>query len=145
MERQCPKCLVMFKPSARHLRQHRHTCRSCETAMERVRKGTKPREYLNRDNLLLRCSPVPVTGCWLWTGAWNGEGYGLFRHTKRVHRFSYELHHGPIPDGLFVCHRCHVPACVNPDHLYAGTHTQNMLDRRGRPRRQRAIAQMEAH
>ncbi len=65
-------------------------------------------------------SPEPNTGCWLWTGALNRAGYGLF-HSRSgsniAHRVSYELHRGPIPDGLTLDHLCRVRCCINPDHL----------------------------
>lgn len=75
-------------------------------------------------------------GCWIWRGALNEHGYGtlaLRRRTKgaetqRVHRLMWEMHNGPIPEGLVVRHRCDVPACCNPDHLEVGTHDENMRD-----------------
>ena len=64
-------------------------------------------------------------------------GYGMFRIKREsylAHRYSWTLHRGPIPVGLWVLHRCDVPACVNPGHLFLGTHQDNMDDmkRKGR-------------
>jgi hypothetical protein len=67
--------------------------------------------------------------CWEWIGLWQShKGYGLFRPHREVvmaHRFSWELVHGPIPDGILLDHKCFNPACVNPAHLRLATKSQN--------------------
>jgi hypothetical protein len=86
--------------------------------------------------------------CWEWTGARLAAGYGVFapRHHKLVyaHRFSYTLNHGPIPEGLWVLHRCDNPPCVNDAHHFLGTAMDNSQDRddKGRGRWSRARAKM---
>jgi hypothetical protein len=83
-------------------------------------------------------------GCWLWTGTKVGTmGYGWIRlrndegvmaHGAVAHRIAYELFVGPIPDGLWVLHRCDTPACVNPEHLFLGNRADNMRDAREKGR-----------
>lgn len=71
------------------------------------------------------------TGCWEWTAATDDDGYGVFTESGeyvRAHRYSYKLHNGEIPKGLFVLHDCHNPGCVNPDHLHTGDGSDNMQD-----------------
>lgn len=78
--------------------------------------------------------------CWLWTGARNAKGYGKLGNLT-ASRISWELAHERIPDGLFVCHHCDVPACVNPTHLFLGTHRDNMNDRTQKGRTPRNIGE----
>lgn len=74
--------------------------------------------------------------CWIWMGSINnGYGYGSVGGSKKLgtrrmqaHRLSWILHHGPIPDGLLVCHKCDNPPCVCPTHLFIGTQTDNLKD-----------------
>jgi hypothetical protein len=81
-------------------------------------------------------------GCWLWRGAKSHKtGYGSFQTggkgspTIGAHRFSYQMHKGPVPKGKQVLHSCDVRLCVNPDHLRVGTHQDNMDDMTNRGRR----------
>lgn len=70
--------------------------------------------------------------CWMWKGAINRGGYGklCFRenNTAIASRVSYELFKGSIEDGMYICHLCDIPSCVNPEHLWAGSHMENTLD-----------------
>lgn len=76
-----------------------------------------------------------ANGCWVWTAATMWKGYGAFGATSknivRAHRFSYELHNGPIGPGMHVDHTCHNRKCVNPDHLRQVTPKQNQENRQG--------------
>lgn len=74
---------------------------------------------------------VNSSGCWIWTGRQNAQGYGSAAHDglkMTAHRLSYEYFNGPIPQGLVVRHKCDVRLCVNPDHLDIGTRADNNRD-----------------
>lgn len=82
------------------------------------------------------------SGCWLWSRAKFGGGYGWFFISKKggkrlsdyAHRASWKVHFGDIPDGMQVLHRCDVRSCVNPDHLFLGTNLDNIKDRLSKDR-----------
>ena len=91
------------------------------------------------DRFLNLCTPDEAR-CWIWhgkTASGHGSTYGAIkagtinngdRRTALAHRISYELYNGPIPDGIHVLHKCDVSLCVNPDHLFLGTHRDNIDD-----------------
>lgn len=69
--------------------------------------------------------------CWGWQAHTNNKGYGQFRlggKVKLSHRVAWEMENGDIPDGICICHRCDNPPCCNPNHLFPGTHSDNMED-----------------
>jgi len=96
---------------------------------------------------------VSESGCWIWTGWQVGKRYGKFwmkvpsskgKHVL-AHRYSYTRFHGQIPSDKHVCHRCDVPLCVNPDHLWLGTHQDNMADMAAKNRHSPAKAGAQNH
>lgn len=82
---------------------------------------------MNLETLLARIEPDLNSGCWLWPGSPDKKGY-IRTGGSGIHRTSYKLHFGEVPDGLFVCHKCDTPACVNPGHLWLGTNHDNVRD-----------------
>jgi len=84
--------------------------------------------------------PEPNTGCLLWLGTVNRKGYGRIGVNKKAyftHRVAWECTFGPIPSDKWVLHKCDQPSCIRPDHLFLGTHADNMADmeQKGRARR----------
>lgn len=101
--------------------------------MTGVRLATLP----TIERLIARTVPEPNTGCLLWLGFVNENGYGMLYVAGRnrlAHRTLFALSNGPIPDDICVLHRCDTPICVNPEHLFLGTQADNVRDkvRKGR-------------
>ena len=84
--------------------------------------GRKP----TKEQILERIFPITESGCWIWMGVVSSK-YPRFNN-HLAHRMSYEVFKGSIPEGLCVCHRCDIPLCVNPDHLFLGTVRDNTYD-----------------
>lgn len=74
----------------------------------------------------------PSTGCVEWESSRNERGYGSFwtgGRSVKAHRFAWELHNGPVPEGMLVCHTCDNPTCCNVEHLFLGTNADNSDDK----------------
>lgn len=96
---------------------------------------------------LLGMIDIQDNGCWNWAGT-SRNGYGRLtvgsrtdntRKTESAHRFSYKLFYGDIPNDLYVCHKCDNKLCVNPEHLFLGTHQDNIDDRERKNRNNHVI------
>ena len=96
-----------------------------------------------RVNFEAMISPEPNSGCWLWTGFANSDGYGKFNVNGKIesaHRVAYREYRGPIQSGFCVLHSCDIACCVNPDHLRIGTDAENAADKVKRKRVPRKIS-----
>lgn len=85
---------------------------------------------------------ITESGCWIWTGGLNSDGYGYFSargqgESPLAHRLSYRLFRGPVPRSIHVCHSCDIPCCINPSHLFLGTNIENTADKTRKQRQTR--------
>ena len=130
----CVVCAREYRTQPSRAARTREICCSMPCRVENIRRHAIDRQFWAKVE--------KTETCWIWTGGVNKPGvrggeHGIVCiHNRHVfaHRFSYELHNGPIPEGLFVLHHCDVPRCVNPAHLYVGTQQDNMNDAKRRNR-----------
>lgn len=129
IDRYCAQCK---KKICKEALRHCGRTRFCSVKCYGASKTTSPQKRLEKKSRLLS------NGCIEWTGHKSKYGYGVIEisgKTKACHRVAWELHNGTeIPSGMFVCHSCDNPPCINPEHLWIGTASDNNLDaiRKGR-------------
>lgn len=109
----------------------------CRNRFSELTSATKEiaelKEKLKKSGVLIKslCEIDKKTGCWVWSGKRIKGKYGAVKSNGTAHvahRLSYEMFVGPIPEGMLVCHHCDNPPCINPDHLFVGSHSDNMKD-----------------
>ncbi|WP_082549806.1 HNH endonuclease signature motif containing protein [Mesorhizobium sp. Root157] len=126
----------------------------CAMHYNRWRKNGDPNKVKQHQNhglslierLMARCDDTG--SCWEWTGSADSKGYGRLNLGDTpilVHRASWEAFRGPIPEGMFVCHRCDNPRCFRPEHLFLGDQQMNMDDKMSKKRHRYGVSRGADH
>lgn len=113
-----------------------------------MRKPRPPIQFTEKmRKRFMRHVRVSESGCWIWTATRNAKGYGHFfidGDMYRANRVAFEMATGRYPGALVVCHRCDNPSCVNPEHLWLGTHQDNIRDCHAKGRHPRSLSRRAA-
>ena len=159
LKKNCENCGKEFIYSPLSRKRARFCSWNCSSKIKKKEQDEKRRiawaseskeEFLAAMEKRFNKFVIKKEGCWGWNGCMNKQGYGTMLHRHKLlkaHRASYMINHGEITKNLFVLHKCDNPSCSNPEHLFLGTHTDNMIDmtkkKRNRPRAKLTMAQVE--
>lgn len=132
VEKICQLCDKIYFVKRCERNRTKYCSRKCSGTVNARRNGKiREEKYSSKEYLLSQIKIDKKTGCWIWQGSKNEDGYGRKRYKGRttyVHRVFYEVFVGKIPKGMCVLHRCDTPACCNPSHLFIGTQKDNIDD-----------------
>jgi len=142
----CDYCNKEFHPwTVSESRGHGHFCsKSCVTATRNKAIAKTPIEIFYKNAMI----PNNKNECWIWKKQKSGRyGTMTINGVKSIgaHRFSYEHFNGEIPEGMFICHHCDQPKCVNPKHLFLGTPQDNVDDKMRKGRFKCAIGEQQGN
>ncbi len=127
----CGHCGAEFVRYLSKLKSKNFCSQECKKLASKGQPSVRKGQFFGEERFWSRVKKTDA--CWEWMGHRESQGYGRFGWHKnpwlgRAHRFAWHVSYGPVPDGLFVLHRCDNPPCVRPDHLFLGTAKDNMQD-----------------